>query len=85
MPQEMLCTRCYREAKPKTHTPGSFIVELALYLLLVVPGLLYSGYRIANRHKVCRYCGSPELVDLSSPAAQEIRRRLSQQQPLLEA
>jgi hypothetical protein len=63
------CTRCYQVGFPRKETKGSFLVEVALWIFLIVPGLLYSLWRLSTRHPVCRACGSPELVPPTSDRA----------------
>jgi len=53
-------------------------VETLLYCLLFVPGLLYSGYRHANRRKVCPKCGASEFVGTDTPRGLAILARLEE-------
>ena len=69
MAQKLFCTRCYRVDTPKTETKGWFLIELVLWLVFLVPGLCYSIWRLTSRQKVCRACGSPELVPTDSQRA----------------
>ena len=72
------CMVCGTEAKPRSRTRGSFLIELVLWLMFIVPGLLYSLWRLSTREKVCPACGSPNMVPLDSPAAEHHRRMLGQ-------
>jgi hypothetical protein len=58
----MLCTSCWRTARPDTRIGGSDRAELLAWLCLAVPGVLYCYWRHASRAKVCPACGSAELV-----------------------
>lgn len=58
----MLCTHCWRTARPDTRIAGSDRLELLAWACLVVPGLLYCAWRYVNRAKVCAACGSDALV-----------------------
>lgn len=60
--RRMLCTDCGQTDRPNTLIGGSDLLELVLWACLVVPGLLYCGWRHASRCKVCAHCGSPHLV-----------------------
>lgn len=64
-----LCTQCLTQAKPKTHTRGSFFLELLLWLCFLVPGLIYSLWRLTTRRQVCRNCLSPSIIPIDSPRA----------------
>ena len=68
----MLCTRCLEEGRPKTITRGSFAIEVVLWLCFLVPGLIYTIWRLTTKAAVCRACGSVDLV----PADSERARRL---------
>ena len=72
MAAEMICTSCGTQGQPMTHTPGSFLIEIVLWLFFIVPGLIYSIWRHTQRRKVCRACGAATMVPVSSP----IGRRL---------
>ena len=68
---EMFCTTCHTVGKQKRETRGSFVIELALWLMLIVPGLIYSLWRLTTRRNVCRACGSPNIVPTTSPVARQ--------------
>lgn len=63
----MVCTRCLHEGEPGVVTPGSFALELVLWLCLLVPGLIYSVWRVSARRDCCALCGSTDLVPADSP------------------
>jgi hypothetical protein len=58
----MLCTACGRTDAPDMRVAGSDLVELVLWVLLLVPGLLYCGWRHLQRSRVCPHCGSAALM-----------------------
>ena len=68
----MCCTRCGVVAVPRRITKGTLGIEIVLWLLLLVPGVLYSIWRLTSRYDGCRSCGSSELVALTSPTGREI-------------
>ena len=70
--KKQICLNCGSTAVTKTITPGSFFIELILWCLFIVPGLVYSIWRVTNRYKVCKICGSKNLVPLNSPLGQEM-------------
>lgn len=63
------CPVCGTVAKPKRHTKGAFIIEVFLWLMLIVPGFVYSLWRITSRTWVCSVCGSDQIVPVDSPRA----------------
>lgn len=73
----MLCKNCYHQGQPITKVQGSMLVELALWLFFIVPGLLYSFWRLTTKHKVCPECFERGMIPNTSPAAQLILAQLS--------
>ncbi|SDB03346.1 hypothetical protein SAMN05660653_00146 [Desulfonatronum thiosulfatophilum] len=72
MANELLCTNCGAKGKPKKIAKGSFVLEVVLWLLLIVPGIIYSFWRLTSKQKVCPICKAPNMIPLSSPMAQKI-------------
>ena len=73
MAREMVCVRCGTVGKPKQKVKGSFLLEAALWLMLIIPGIFYSLWRsFGGTLKVCRSCGSEELVPTDSPRGREL-------------
>lgn len=68
----MVCTTCRSVGKPKSQTQGSLLVEVALWVLFCFPGLIYSLWRLSSRTRVCRQCGSPQIVPLTSPVGRQL-------------
>lgn len=67
-----VCTRCGHSGPPKVRTRGSFAIELVLWLLFIVPGLIYSLWRLSSRQQVCESCGAADLVAPDSPVGQRL-------------
>ena len=70
--EPMFCRRCEDRVEPVRVTPGSGWIELLLWLLFLVPGLLYSVWRLTARHRGCPNCGSADLVPLGSTIARRM-------------
>ena len=76
--QQMICPNCGTVAAPKTYTKGSFVLEVFLWLLLIVPGLIYSIWRVTSRYKGCPACGASAMIPLGTPRANELMAHRSQ-------
>jgi len=63
------CMTCGIDGAPKRETRGSFAIEVILWLCFLVPGLIYSIWRISTRFDSCAACGSKQLVPVNAPAA----------------
>lgn len=69
----MICKACGTiQRRGKVHTPGSIGIELVLWLMFLVPGLIYSLWRHSNRLVVCAACGYPELANEDSPVGRRL-------------
>jgi hypothetical protein len=58
------CTNCEFEGEAKTYTPGSILIELILWFFFLIPGLIYSIWRIGSRQKVCPRCGWKNCIKI---------------------
>ena len=72
MTTQMVCPNCGSVAIPKRYIKGSFLIEILLWLLLIVPGLIYSVWRMTSRYKGCPACGAANMIPLGTPRANEI-------------
>ncbi len=72
----MICSTCGQTGGLKTETPGSFLIELVLWLFFLLPGLIYSIWRISARKQVCASCGGAAMIPLNSPRGQQLQREL---------
>lgn len=63
------CMTCGTDGPTKTQTRGSVFIEILLWICFLVPGLIYSIWRLTTRSKVCRACGAENIVPLNAPAA----------------
>jgi hypothetical protein len=77
----MICTQCGTSGNPKTVTRGSFLIEIVLWLCFVVPGLLYTMWRLTTRLQACTACSATTLVPVHSPVGEKLRSELAQAMP----
>lgn len=67
-----VCKQCGTVAEPKSDTPGSFLIEVILWLCFLVPGLIYSLWRLSRRRFVCPACGSLEIIPVDTPVGRSL-------------
>lgn len=68
-----ICDKCRSVVRPCADRPGSFALELLLWLLLIVPGLIYSIWRLSsNRIISCPVCKALNPIPLNTPAGQAL-------------
>lgn len=72
----MFCSACGHEGPTKQITKGSTAIELVLWLLFLVPGLIYSIWRHNSRTAGCEVCGATTLIPPNSPMALQQKKTL---------
>lgn len=77
MAKDLVCTSCETVGPSKRVTKGSLLIEIFLWLCFLVPGLLYSLWRLTTRYDACRSCLSTTLIPSNSPAGQKFLKKLS--------
>lgn len=75
----MFCPACGIEAPAKRLTRGSIWIEIILWLCFLVPGLIYSVWRLSSKATVCSSCGHDGLIPSNSPIAVAAKRKLMQE------
>jgi len=66
---EYYCPACGALTDGKLKAKGSMAVELILWLCFLVPGLIYSVWRMGSKQNVCTECQAPGLIPSNSPRA----------------
>lgn len=75
----LICKACgTRTDTPARKTRGHFAIELILWLCLIVPGLIYSIWRLGSRRDCCPVCGSEDLIPADSPMGRKIAQDMPQ-------
>ena len=70
--ETQVCTTCGYTGYPKTKVKGSLITEIILWLLFLVPGILYSIWRLASKEKACPKCGHPNMIPIDTPMGRKL-------------
>ena len=76
-----ICPNCGTRGVPATKTKGSIFIEIILWLCLIIPGLIYSIWRLTTRYKACPACGSPGMIPVATPRGQEMVRSAAAKPP----
>src|SRR3990167_5644681 len=69
---QMVCKSCGTIGEGKSSVRGSIGIEIILWLCLIIPGLIYSLWRLSTRRNVCAKCGGAELIPVDSPIGRKI-------------
>ncbi|MBZ5700264.1 MAG: hypothetical protein LAN84_00295 [Acidobacteriia bacterium] len=78
----MICSDCGTTGIPKSDMKGSIILELFLWLMMILPGLLYSIWRLSTKGKVCRSCGSKNIIPIDTPRGRALLQQFRSSQGL---
>lgn len=62
-----ICSNCGSSVRAKTFTPGSISIEIILWFTFIVPGVVYSLWRLTSRYKACPACKSKNIIPIASP------------------
>ena len=73
---QLVCTNCGTVGEPVMVTKGSLLTEIVLWLLFLLPGVIYSVWRLTTRTNVCPSCGAGNMVPLNSPVGQKLRDQM---------
>lgn len=72
MSDEMICKACGHVGDAERITKGNIWIELILWLAFLIPGLIYSIWRISTRHDACKKCGGTTLLPLDTPLGKKL-------------
>jgi len=77
MSNKYICIDCHAQMVPLNIAPGSFFLEVLLWLFFLVPGIIYSLWRLTSKHKACSVCRGKRLVPLNSKEGQVLAEGVS--------
>jgi hypothetical protein len=72
MSKQCVCANCGYMGSPAKVTQGSFWVEVALWCFFIIPGLIYSIWRLSSKRLACPSCGAENMIPIDSPKGQQI-------------
>lgn len=73
--KRFICHVCGYVGRPKSHTRGSLLLEILLWLIFLIPGIIYSLWRLSTRQKVCPKCLTPNMIPEDTPKGQELLKK----------
>jgi len=68
-PELQYCLSCGAVGKPRLIRSGSTGTEVILWVLAILPGVIYSVWRLTTKRWVCPKCGQTGIIPLDSPNA----------------
>ena len=64
---KIVCTSCGFTGESSTVTKGSMLIELVLWLCFLIPGLIYSIWRLSSKYEACPKCQQITIIPVESP------------------
>ena len=68
-PEQEYCPSCGAVGRPQFRKSGSTWIEILLWLLAILPGIIYSIWRVSTKRWVCPKCDQTGMIPLDSPNA----------------
>jgi len=72
MAKQSICTTCGYVGKSKKITKGNILIEIILWLFFIIPGLIYSIWRLSTRYTACPSCMGQNMIPVDSPVGQKL-------------
>jgi len=66
-----ICSNCGTVGQPVVFTRGSFWIELVLWWFFIIPGFIYTWWRLSGRKKVCPVCKKETMIPLNTPLGEK--------------
>lgn len=74
---KMICPACGSQGLPASKTKGSLWIEIVLWLCFIVPGLIYSIWRMTSKYEVCPACNQSGMIPLKSPNGKRLAEQFT--------
>lgn len=68
----MICTTCGYVRNNEGSIKGNILIELILWCMFLLPGIIYSIYRSSSKQKVCPQCKNPTMIPVTSPIGEKL-------------
>lgn len=68
----MICTTCGYVGHSERTIKGSLGVEIFLWLIFLLPGIIYSIYRSSTKMDACPKCKNPTMIPITSPVGAKL-------------
>ena len=72
--RKYVCMECGCQQKPVDAKRGLLVIEIFMWLLYILPGVIYSIWRRVRTQQVCSKCRTPSVVLTSSSRAMAMMR-----------
>lgn len=85
MTKTLICTHCgTRTNRPATITKGNIGLEIVLWMMFLVPGVIYSIWRHTTRASACPACQSTDMIPTATPKGRALLAQ-NPESPIIDA
>jgi hypothetical protein len=70
--KQCICTSCGYVGNTISETRGSLLIEIILWLFFIIPGLIYSIWRLTTRYEACPKCRNQNMIPVDSPVGKKL-------------
>ncbi len=67
-----ICKECWLIGTPRVVSRGSTVIEIFLWGLFLIPGMIYSAWRFMTKEKRCPQCSSLAVIPLNSEIGKRV-------------
>lgn len=68
----MICPSCGTTGQPGEKVKGSIAIEIVLWLCFIIPGLIYSIWRLTSKYQACPACGAGGMIGVNTPRGRQL-------------
>lgn len=72
MAASFVCTSCGYVGRPASTVKGSILIEILLWCFFLVPGIIYSIWRISTKQSVCPKCRRATMIPSDTPVGAKL-------------
>jgi hypothetical protein len=67
-----VCKNCGYYGQSERGMKGAFLIEVVLWLFFIVPGIIYSVWRLTTKYNACPKCKGDTLIPSDTPMGQRL-------------
>lgn len=72
MATSFVCTSCGYVGRPVSTVKGSILIEILLWCFFLVPGIIYSIWRISTKQRICPKCKQATMIPSDTPVGAKL-------------
>lgn len=76
--ENYVCSSCGFVGFPEIKHKGSIWIEIILWLFFLVPGIIYSIWRVGSKFLRCPKCNGTTIIPTNTPIGQKLIKELEE-------